>query len=135
MRIRVILTALALTGAALTACGGNDGGGPGPVPGLLTVSLTGASSAAGALMFTISGGKIDAVSAAGYHTYQSTISPTSRRVMLTGNISAGTLVQIQVPDVAKASSYSVSILQVAARATSPVPYQQLATAGFPVSVH
>lgn len=134
MRIRNLVAALALGGAALTACGGKDGGGPTPEAGLLTVTLTSAASAPGAILFTVSGGKIDAVTASGYTTYQTQLSSSSRRILLTGNIAAGTLVQIQVPDINKASSYSAVVQQVSARSTDPVPYAQESVGGFVVTV-
>jgi hypothetical protein len=134
MRIHTFSAALALCGVVLTACGGDKGGGTQPQAGLLTVTLINAASAPGALMFTISGGEIDAVTAGSYATYQTSLSSTSRRILLTGNIVAGTLVQIQVPDVAKASNYVATVNQVAARSSSPVPYGQQPTNGFVITV-
>lgn len=134
MRIRNILALLALGGVALTACGGDSGGGPSPQAGLLTVTLTTAASTPGAILFTVSGGQIDAVTASGYTTYQTVLGNNSRRVMVTGNITAGTLVQIQVPDVSKASSYVASVQQVSARGSAAAPYAQQPTGGFTLAV-
>lgn len=133
MRISFFVV-LALAGAGLSACGGGDKSGPSAEPGLLTVTLTNAASAPGAIMFTVSGGTIDAVTASGYTTYQTSLSATSRRVLLTGNITAGDLLQIQVPDVNKASSYVATVQQVSARSTAPAPYSQQATNGFVITV-
>lgn len=138
MRTRILLGALALAGMGLSGCGGGggDGGnGNNPVPGNLTVSLTAQSSAPGAVMFTISGGGITGVTVSGsYHLYATTLSPTSRRVLVTGNVTAGALVTIAVPDINKASQYNVTVNQVAARSGAAIPYQQLASGGFTVDV-
>ncbi|MGE0354735.1 MAG: hypothetical protein AB7I33_06105 [Gemmatimonadales bacterium] len=135
MRIRTLVAPILILAAGLTACGGGDnGGGNPPVPGLLTVSLSSAPSNPGAIMFTVSGGQIDAVTTGSYPTYQTTLNSTSRRVLLTGAITTGSLVQIQVPDINKASSYTASIQQVAARGTDPAPYAQLPVAGFSIAV-
>jgi hypothetical protein len=134
MRIRTLLTAGAL-GAGLAACGGGggDGGGPNPTPGTLDVVLTVAPTAPGAIMFTVSGGQIDGVTSA-YTGYESATATNSRKVLLTGNLVAGTLVQIEVPDVAAVDNYVVQVLQVAARGSAAVPYQNLGTNGFTVDV-
>ena len=137
MRIRILLGTLALAGLGLTACGGSGdgGGGNNPTPGNLTVVLTSAASAPGAVMFTISGGAITGVTASGtYHLYEASFGVNSRRVMLTGNIISGTLVTIAVPDIAKVGQYSVTTNQVSARVTAAIPYQQLAVVGFPIDV-
>lgn len=137
MRTRILLGTLALAGLGLSACGGGDGGGNGhnPVPGNLSVTLTTAPSAPGAVMFTVSGGTITSVTVSGsYHKYETILSPTSRKVMVTGNIISGALVTIAVPDIGKAAQYSATITQIAARSTAVVPYQQLATGTFAIDV-
>ncbi len=134
MQVRSIL-AMAALGTGLWACGGGDGGGggPSPTPGSLDVVLTTAPTAPGALMFTVSGGPITGVTSS--HTrYEQTTAPNSRKVLLTGNLVAGTVVQIQVPDVGAVDNYVVQVLQVAARSNAAVPYQNLATAGFNMDV-
>jgi len=137
MRTRILLGTLALAGLGLSACGGGGDGGNGhnPTPGNLTVSLVSAPSAPGAVLFTVSGGAINSVAVSGtYHEYETTLSPTSRKVLLTGNIIAGALVSIAVPDINKASQYSATMSQVSARSGAVTPYQQLATAGFGLTV-
>lgn len=137
MRTRVLLGTLALAGLGFVACGGGDGGGNGnnPTPGNLTVSLTTAPSAPGAVMFTVSGGTINSVTVSGtYHKYETTLGTTSRRVLVTGNIISGALVTIAVPDIGKAAQYSATINQIAARSTAVTPYQQLAAGAFTIAV-
>lgn len=133
MRIRTFLATLALAGAGLTACGGDGGGGPNPTPGTLDVVLTNAPVAPGAIMFAVSGGQVTGVTSS-YTMYQSATATNSRKVMLTGDIIAGTVVQIQVPDVSKVDNYVVLVLQVAARSTAANPYQNLGTANFDMDV-
>ena len=135
MRIRSMLGVLALSAATMTACGGGGGdGGTGPKAGLLTVTLNTAPANVGALLLTVTGGQIDGVSASGYHTYQTPLGNSSRRVLLTGSIVAGPLLQIQVPDIAQFTSYSAVIQQVSARSTAPSPYAQMSSAGMTISV-
>lgn len=135
MRIRTLFAAFVLAGAGLTACGGggDGGGGPNPTPGTLDVVLTNAPVAPGAIMFAVSGGEITGVTSS-YTMYQSTTAPNSRKVLLTGTLIAGTVVQIQVPDVDAADNYVVQVLQVAARATAAVPYQNMGTFNFAMDV-
>lgn len=135
MRTRTLLSVLALAGAGLTACGGggDGGGGPNPTPGSLDVVLTTAPSAPGAIMFTVSGGQIDGVTTS-YSGYEFATATNSRKVLVTGDLVAGTVVQIQVPDVANVDNYVVQVLQVAARSTAAIPYQNLPTGGFTFDV-
>jgi hypothetical protein len=136
MRTRILLGTLALVGLSACGGGGGDGGnGNNPVPGNLTVALTAQSSAPGAVMFTVSGGTINSVTVSGgYHKYETTLSGTSRRVLITGNVTAGALVTIAVPDINKVSQYNATVNQVSARSTAVVPYQQLATGSFTIDV-
>ena len=133
MRTRILLAILA--GAGLSACGGGDGGGggPNPTPGTLNVVLTNAPVAPGAIMFTVSGGQIDGVSSI-YTGYENPTASNSRKVLLTGTIVAGTVATIDVPDIDAADNYVVQVLQVAARGTASVPYQNLGTVSFTMDV-
>jgi hypothetical protein len=134
MRIPAILAAVAL-GAGLSSCGGGDGGGggPNPTPGTLDVVLTNAPVAPGAIMFTVSGGPIDDVTSS-YTMYESVTATNSRKVLLTGNLIAGTVVQIDVPDIANVDNYVIQVLQVAARGNAAVPYQNLGSGSFTMDV-
>ena len=135
MRIRILPLVFTLAGSGLAACGGGDGPGPdpSPVPGSLDVVLTNAPVAPGAIMFAVSGGQITGVTSS-YTMYQSTTATNSRKIMLTGILVAGTVVQIQVPDVAAVDNYVVQVLQVAARSNAANPYQNLGTANFIMDV-
>ena len=133
MRIRTLLAALALLVPGITSCGGGDGGEPDPTPGTLDVVLVSAPVSPGAIMFTVSGGQITGVSST--HTmYQTATATNSRKVMLTGNILPGTVVQIQVPDIDEADNYDVQVLQVASRGDATIPYQNLGASNFVMDV-
>jgi hypothetical protein len=132
MRLTIVI--LALASAGLSACGGGDGGGgPRPTAGTLDVVMTNAPVVPGAVLITISGGQIDGVSST-FHMYETATATNSRKVLLTGLLTAGTLAQIQVPDIALADNYVVQVLQAAARSTAAVPYQNLGTNGFVIGV-
>jgi hypothetical protein len=132
MRIRSLVSILALVGGS--ACGGGDGGGgPNPTPGTLDVVLTAAPASAGAIMFTVSGGPITGVSS-GYTVYEVATASNSRKVLVTGNPVGGTLVQIQVADIAAVDNYVAQVLQVAALGNAAVPYQNLGTTGYTIDV-
>jgi hypothetical protein len=134
MRTRSIITGLLLGSLTLAACGGDGGGGgPNPTPGTLDVVLTSAPLGPGAIMFTVSGGEITGVTS-NYTKYEANTAANSRKVLLTGDITSGTMAQISVPDVAKEANYVVTVLQVAARATHSTPYAQLGTGGYNADV-
>jgi hypothetical protein len=89
----------------------------GPMPGALRVVLLTPNSDDGALLLTVSGGNIDTVEAAGYSTYTSRISPTSFRVVVAGDISAGAILTVRVPDVHASATYQATISQAASRSS------------------
>jgi hypothetical protein len=84
-------------------------------------------------MFTVSGGQIDDVSST-YTGYQSATATNSRKILLTGPIVVGTVATIDVPDISAAGNYVVQVLQVAARGTAAIPYQNLGTVSFVMDV-
>lgn len=132
MQTRFWLSAVALAG--VMGCGGGDGGGgPNPTPGTLDVILTTVTSTPGAILFTVSGGPISGVTS-GYTMYEVSTAPNSRKVLLTGDLVGGTLVQIQVDDVGAVDNYVAQVLQVSARGNGPVPYQNLAPNVFNIDV-
>ena len=103
-----------------SACG--DGGPTepaGPIPGILTVALTTPNPDDGALLLTISGGRVSTVDAAsaGYQVYTAQPDTTTTRVLVTGDIAAGDVVRIHVPDTRGAAAYHATIAQAASRTT------------------
>jgi len=106
-----MLTALVLG----LGCGGGDGGTPPRVPGNLTLSYVVNGSGLGAVLLTITGGEVEAVTAipAGVAVSSASSSPSVTRVVITGALVPGDLLTLRVPDVAAAESYLVRIDQIA----------------------
>ena len=111
---------LVLLGAL--ACGG-DGHPPtepsGPVAGVLNVALVTPNADDGAVLFTISGGPVTSVEASvpAYQVYSSIPDTNTARVLVTGDLSTGAVVQLHVADTRRAASYRASITQAASRST------------------
>ena len=100
------LVPLALLSLA-AACGDGGPTGPaGPVPGVLKIALTTPNADDGALLFTVSGGRISTVdaAAAGYQIYTAQPDTLTTRILVTGDIGAGEVVRIHVPDTRSACS-------------------------------
>jgi hypothetical protein len=119
------LLGLGLTAAAgyLSGCSSAPAG---PDAATLTVEFVTPAEDDGAVLFTISGGPVDSVEAAGYAVYQARIDPTTVRVILSGELTSGAIAHIHIPDDRRLSLYSATLDQVAARATyiqrDPTPY-------------
>ncbi len=117
------ISAVALALALGLACGGDgDDGGPtnGGGPDTLVLSLITPNNDDGAILFTISGGDIDsptAASAADVLFFRST-GATSISAVIVGDISAGALVEFEVPAGTSASSYTTTITEVADRSNA-----------------
>jgi hypothetical protein len=83
----------------------------------------------GAVLFTVSGGPVDSVEAPEYRVYTAQTSPTSMRVVVAGDLKAGTIARIHIADGRKLAQYSARIDQVAARGSyaqrDPISYSLL----------
>jgi hypothetical protein len=126
------LLPLALLSLA-AACGDGGPTGPaGPVPGVLKIALTTPNADDGALLFTVSGGRVSTVdaAAAGYQIYTARPDTLTMRILVTGDIAAGEVVRIHVPDTRSAAAYHATIAQAASRAT----FAQRALAGYALAV-
>ncbi|UCC71143.1 MAG: hypothetical protein JSV86_12190 [Gemmatimonadota bacterium] len=95
------------------ACGGDDGTGPAR-PGQLTVSVSTTGDPGAAFLVLVRGDSISnpATVNSGDLIYSYTSGITTR-VAVIGSHSLGPLFEFTVPDVGQASSYTVSLLQVA----------------------
>lgn len=118
-----VLTAVMLL--SLAAC--NSGDSTAGQAGTLTLRLTGASGNDGAMLMIISGGAVSAVGTpAGYQIATNT-DGAGTHVMVVGNLTAGAIATIVVPDVSQASAYVATVVQVADRTSfallDPVRYQ------------
>lgn len=111
--------ALAAVLALLLACSGDS---TGPVAGTLSVTLTTPNSGLdGAALIVLSGPAVpSAVSAAtGLTLWGVPVTTATTKIIVTGTLSAGTILTLQVDDVRKVAQYSAVLQQVAA--SSP-PY-------------
>jgi hypothetical protein len=107
------LVPLALLSLA-AACGDGGPTGPaGPVPGVLKIALTTPNAAA-----------------AGYQIYTAQPDTLTTRILVTGDIGAGEVVRIHVPDTRSAAAYHATIAQAASRAT----FAQRVLAGYALAV-
>lgn len=123
---RAMLPFALLTGLA---CGGDSSGPSGPTPGQLTIQLNTSSTNVGALMFLIRGGPVDSVSSS-YSSYDAEAAGGNHRTIVTGNIAAGPVAIIHVPDTREAGSYSATVEQAATRQT----YGLQSATGFTMTV-
>jgi len=98
----------------LNGCSGQPSA---PVAATLQVSLSTPFNDDGAVLFTVTGGRVDSVDAAGYTLYTSRTDPATLQVILTGDLSPGIVAHVHIPDERGASQYSATISQVAARET------------------
>jgi hypothetical protein len=112
---------------ALTLTNGCSDG-SGPTAGVLRLSFAGSVGDVGAVLLTLSGGPVDSVEAPGFGIYSSRADATTLRVIITGPVASGSVAEVHIPDSRAASLYSVSVQQVAARATYALSDPALVTA-------
>lgn len=107
---RTLMTAAVIL---LAACKNSTG----PVAGTLKVNLTTPNSGldgAAVLLLTSPVPPTSVTAAAGLALWGGPVATTSARIVLTGTLSSGTILTLQVDDVNKVGQYSVTIQQVAA---------------------
>ncbi len=127
-----VIPAVACVLAVLAgACGGGDGGTVGPTAGVFMVGLVTPNTDDGALLLTVSGGPVTAVEPAGqYQLYTAHPDSVTTTILVTGNIAAGAVLRLQVPDTRRLGSYRASVAQAASRGT----FDQQALASYSLSV-
>ena len=99
----------------LAACGGSDLSAP--LSGPLDLVLDTPADNDGIVLVEIGGGAVDSVTALGYRTETSSHGATPVRLVVSGALADGKLARIWVPDRTRASDYSVTVLEAAARGT------------------
>jgi hypothetical protein len=104
---------LALLG--LAACGGPDLSAP--LSGPLDLTLDTPADDDGIALVEIVGGTVDSVTALGYRTEVSADGTTPVRLVVSGALADGRLARIWVPDRTRASDYSATVIEAAARGT------------------
>jgi hypothetical protein len=111
---------LATTVAHSSGCSGEPSE---PVSGTLQVDLTTPFTDDGALLFTVTGGRVDSVET----LYSSRPDAVTLEVILTGDLRSGTIARMHIPDGRLAAQYSVKVIQAAARVSyaqrDPVAYE------------
>lgn len=108
------LLAVAAALALLVACGDGDDI-SGPVPGTLVVSLATPHADDGAMLVRLTGPEITNVTAADANLYLYAVGTGPLTVVLVGDLAAGDLLELRVPDVGDVGAYSATVLEVAAR--------------------
>jgi len=110
-KITGILAALALA----LGCGDDGGGTTPPVPGDLTLSYAQSGRPLGAVLLTISGGSIEAVTAipAGLAVASADQTAGVTRIVISGTLTPGDMLKITVPDVNASDAYIVRVDQAA----------------------
>ena len=92
---------------------------PDPTPGWLALRLWTPNTDDGGIIFTVSGASIDSVRSTYPDAFMTRTGSNAWRMLVAGDLIGGAVVaEVHVPDIAKASSYTGTIEQVAARAPS-----------------
>jgi hypothetical protein len=84
---------------------------------MLNVKLSSPQTDDGAVLFTVTGGPVESVEAVSGTLHSLQIDANTLRVVITGNLSSGTIAQIRIGDVTQAARYAAVVNQVAARTT------------------
>lgn len=125
------LAAATLLAGILTACGAASPTGvttpppATPTVGWLTVQLQTPSTNDGAVQLQVSGPGVDSVAVVGYNGIGA-IANGQANIIVTGQVAAGTVAQVRVPDLARAAEYRASVVAAAARGS----YQLQSLAGY-----
>lgn len=110
-RVALLVCIVALVLAA--GCSNSTG----PTAGILNVSLSSPHPDDGAVLLSISGGRVDSVESIGYPIYSARPAPETLKLIITGTLGGGPIARIHISDLRQASRYHASLEQVAARVT------------------
>lgn len=128
--IRPGLIAVFLLGAGLACGGGGDSVGPAtPDPGPVDLVLATPNVNDGGLLISIAGGPVTTVVPQAYQVAMSAPGSNGVSLIVRGNIVAGVVAQITIPDRNHLGSYSAVIVQASART-----YQQQSLAGYTLTL-
>jgi hypothetical protein len=103
--------------AALGGLGGCSGAPSAPAAATVQVVMTSPYADDGGVLFTVTGGRVDSVTSAGYTLFSSRADPSTLQIIVTGSLSTGTLATLYLRDERLLPEYSVSLNQAAARAS------------------
>ena len=116
--------ALLMLTLCAAACSPNDAA---PQPGNLTLTLPSAGGNDGAVVLVISGGPVTSVTPLQGSQAATNVDGAGTHVMIVGNLTAGAIATIAVPDVSRATAYVATVEQVSDRSTfallDPVHYR------------
>lgn len=117
------LMVLLLLGAACSS-GGDAGASSG---GTLRLLLSGGTGNEGAVLVIVSGGSVSSVSAPSGYQIATNVDGAGTHIMVMGNLAAGAVATIAVPDLSRAPAYVATVVQVADRTSfvllDPARYQ------------
>ena len=85
--------------------------------GTLTVTLANSGSNDGAIVAVVSGGLVTHVAVPSGYEVTTNTDAAGTHMLITGNVAAGALATLTIPDIARKSAYSVTIEQAADRTT------------------
>jgi hypothetical protein len=123
IRFTRALLALVALGVGAGSC--KDSSAPkGPTAGALDVTLTMPNADDGAILFVVSGGAVDSITAPSGTFQLMSSGAATKAVLVRGTLTSGVIARVWVADVSV--SYTVALQQVAARTT----YAQRALAGY-----
>lgn len=127
--MRILQGCLLIVLGAIISCGGDGSGPSGPTPGNLTIQLNTAATNVGAVKFLVRGGPVSGVTST-HSTFDGPASGGNHRVVVLGDLTAGPVATISVPDTRQAASYSATVEEVATRQT----YALQSAGGFTMSI-
>jgi hypothetical protein len=110
---RAVLLAVLLGG---TACGGGSDLSA-PLAGPLDLVIQTPADDIGIVLVEVTDATVDSVTALGYRTESSSVGTAPLRIVVSGSVRDGKLVRIWVPDRTRASDYSATVVEAAARTT------------------
>ena len=104
---------ICLVSLVLIGCSNSTG----PTAGSLDMTFSAQQANEGAVLLVISGGPVDSVESLGYPIYSARLGGDTLKLIVTGQLSSGTLARIHIPDSRRASTYNARVAQVATRGT------------------
>jgi hypothetical protein len=115
-RISLVVAATAI-GAIGLSCGDGGGGTEPPTPGIATVSLVTPNTDDGAVIVTLQGQGLGAVTSASasFAVFTRQVSSSEIRVLVAGNLSAAPLFSVAIGAINKLGSYTATVDEVANR--------------------
>jgi hypothetical protein len=100
-----------------STCDDSPAGGSGPTAGWLAVEMTTPNGDDGGIMFVVTGGVVDSVRSSYPNVLSRVESASSIRIVVGGNLAAGKIAEIWVPDSRTIADYSAMPVEAAARGT------------------